>query len=114
MFNADSDDSKKRLGPQLLESSILSIKSKPYDPEMLYVECKICGKPVVWEPGKTTHLLRKAQVNLDMLDETCLILSNGCSACHPEADGYTLAMVHLSSLSPRDLKMLSSARAGKA
>lgn len=74
-----------------------------YDPELLYVECQLCGKPLLWEPGKTTALLVAAGVDVTRLDERCLIVSAGCPACAPHAgDGYTLAVVRLAGLTPEE------------
>ena len=74
-----------------------------YDPELLYVECQMCGKPVLWEPGKTTELLLAAGVDVSRLDERCMIVSAGCPACMPHsAEGYTLAVVRLAGLTPEE------------
>jgi len=74
-----------------------------YDPELLYVECQMCGKPVLWEPGKTTALLLAAGVDASNLDERCMIVSAGCPACVPHAAmGYTLAVVRLAGLTPEE------------
>ena len=74
-----------------------------YDPELLYVECHICGKPVLWEPGRTTELLLEAGVDITALDERCLILSEGCLFCRPkEEHGFTLAVVRVAGLTPEE------------
>ncbi|MDR2161807.1 MAG: hypothetical protein LBO77_06695 [Desulfovibrio sp.] len=74
-----------------------------YDPELLYVECRLCGKPVLWEPGKTTELLLAAGVDISRLDERCLILSEGCPTCRPhENHGFTLAVVRIAGLTPEE------------
>ena len=74
-----------------------------YDPELLYVECHVCGKPVLWEPGRTTELLLEAGVDMRTLDERCLILSHGCPACRPhEEHGFTLAVVRVAGLTPEE------------
>ena|GEM_PF-1856320 len=85
-----------------------SFTAKKYDPEMLYVECQFCGKPVLWEAGKTTLLLESAGIDLAMVDETCMILADGCPACHPEETrGYTLAVVRVAGVSAEEaLQML--------
>lgn len=80
---------------QLLEAPPGADK-KPYDPELIYVECRVCGRPVLWEPGRTTALLAESGVNPASLDEQCLILSDGCRACSPEKDGFQLSIVRLS------------------
>ena len=74
-----------------------------YDPELLYVECQMCGKPVLWEPGKTTELLLAAGMDVSKLDERCMIVSAGCPACVSYAvEGYTLAVVRLAGLTPEE------------
>lgn len=74
-----------------------------YDPELLYVECQVCGKPVLWEEGKTTELLLTAGVDISRLDERCMIVSEGCPSCAPSAkDGYTLAVVRIAGLTPEE------------
>ena len=79
-----------------------------YDPELLYVECRQCGKPVLWEPGRTTQLLLEAGVDMHMLDERCLILSEGCPVCRPEEErGFTLAVVRVAGLTPEEAVYMS-------
>ena len=79
-----------------------------YDPELLYVECHVCGKPVLWEKGKTTELLLSAGVPLDNLDERCMIISEGCPVCTPlEREGYTLAVVRIAGLTPEEAAHMS-------
>ena len=79
-----------------------------YDPELLYVECQVCGKPVLWEKGRTTELLLAAGVNISNLDERCLIVSEGCPACSPfEKEGYTLAVVRIAGLTPEEAAHMS-------
>ncbi len=74
-----------------------------YDPEMLYVECHLCGRPVVWEPGKTTELLQAGGVDFRTVDEHCLILSEGCLACQPnEKHGFSLAVVRIAGVTPNE------------
>lgn len=74
-----------------------------YDPELLYVECHLCGKPVLWEKGKTTELLLAAGVDLTKLDERCMIVAAGCPVCTPLAEeGYTLAVVRIAGLTPEE------------
>lgn len=79
-----------------------------YDPELLYVECQVCGKPVLWEKGRTTELLLAAGVNISNLDERCLIVSEGCPSCSPlEREGYTLAVVRIAGLTPEEAAHMS-------
>jgi hypothetical protein len=85
-----------------------------YDPEMLYVECHVCGKPVIWEVGKTTELLLSAGVDMSNLDERCLILSEGCPACAPgNRSGFTLAVVRIAGLTPEEAAYMAR-RGGSA
>ncbi len=85
----------------LISGAVLGRPS--YDPEMLYVECHLCGKPVLWEPGKTTELLLAAGVDLRTLDERCMIVSEGCPVCKPgEKNGFTLAVVRIAGLTPEE------------
>jgi hypothetical protein len=81
----------------------LSLKAPRFDPELLYVECQNCGKPVLWESGKTTELLLAAGVDIDKLDERCMIVSEGCPMCAPRiGDGYSLAVVRIAGLTPEE------------
>lgn len=77
-----------------------------YDPEMLYVECRTCGKPIIWEKGRTTHILRQSGIDPSTLDANCLILSDACKSCKPHAEGYHLSIVRLASISQQDLLLL--------
>jgi len=52
-----------------------------HDPELMYVECSRCGRPVLWEPGRTTEILNRTGIEFARLDDRCLILSHGCPAC---------------------------------
>lgn len=89
---------------RLLEALRAGVPSgRRYDPEMLYVECHACGKPVLWEAGKTTEILLSAGVDVSKLDERCMILSEGCPSCSPfSGGGYTLAVVRLAGLTPEE------------
>ena len=72
------------------------------------MECRQCGKPVLWGPGQTTSLLTEAGVDMRMLDERCLILSEGCPVCRPEEDhGFTLAVVRVAGLTPEEAAYMS-------
>jgi len=66
-----------------------------FDPELLYVECEKCGRPVVWEPGRTSALLLLAGVELETLDSRCLLVSEGCSACTPGEFYFTTKVTRL-------------------
>ena len=74
-----------------------------YDPELLYVECHVCGKPVLWEAGKTTELLEAADIDMSALDHTCMLLSDGCPLCRPEEwEGFNLSIVRLAGIPIED------------
>ena len=40
--------------------------ARGYDPELMIVECAHCGRPVLWEPGRSTEVL--AGVGIDPLE----------------------------------------------
>lgn len=95
-------------GGSLPEMASAAAAERPYDPELLYVECRACGKPVIWEPGKTTELLRAARVDMKDLDENCLIVSDGCPGCCPhEREGFALVVARLAELSLEDFEAMS-------
>ena len=54
---------------------------KGFDPEMVYVQCGVCGAPVIWEQGKTSELFKTAGIDPLELDPTCILVTNGCPAC---------------------------------
>lgn len=88
---------------EIKNSEDLELETLLFDPELLYVECQLCGKPIVWESGKTTELLLAASVDLSTLDNTCMIVSEGCPHCHPEAHGgFTLAVVRLAGITAEE------------
>ncbi|MBN2141410.1 MAG: hypothetical protein JW718_10470 [Desulfovibrionaceae bacterium] len=64
-----------------------------FDPELLYVECGRCGRPVIWRPGDTTRILEAAGVDLSQLDEGCLLVTEGCPECSPEQKTYSSQVV---------------------
>lgn len=77
---------------------------KAYDPELLYVECQLCGKPVIWEEGKTTELLELAGIDPNVLDDSCMIIADGCPLCQADdGEGFTLAVVRLAGLTPDEV-----------
>ncbi|MDR2893156.1 MAG: hypothetical protein LBV80_08760 [Deltaproteobacteria bacterium] len=79
-----------------------------YDPEMLYVECRKCGNPIMWEPGRTTAILARSCVSPALVDEHCMIISDGCRNCSPHADVFALSIVRLASISAQDLLLMHS------
>lgn len=84
-------------------------KSNPsvgYDLDLLYVECRNCGNPVLWRHGKTSMLVNASGIDTNLLDEECLILSEGCSRCRPQAPAFHLQVVRVAALSPQDIMLL--------
>lgn len=71
------------------------MNTKPYDPELLYVECERCGKPVLWNPGDTTRILAWAGIDAGELDEKCMLVSDGCPACQPGKSSFNTQVVRL-------------------
>lgn len=59
--------------------------AKGYDPELLIVECARCGRPVLWESGRSTEMLAVAGVDPLELDAHCLLLTDGCLRCRPQS-----------------------------
>lgn len=66
-----------------------------FDLDLLYVECAECGLPILWKPGQTARILRQAGIDLATLDERCVLLSQGCPACHPDKSEFTTRVVRL-------------------
>lgn len=54
-----------------------------FDPELLYVECRLCGRPVFWGEGVSTLAVTGAGIAPASLDARCMILTNGCDKCSP-------------------------------
>ncbi len=78
-----------------------------YDLELLYVECHKCGRPVLWDTGKTTRLLKAAGVDLHTIDERCMILSDGCPVCSPNSkQGFPLTVVRVAGLTPEEAVLM--------
>ena len=73
-----------------------------YDPELLYVECAYCGRPVIWETGRATSVVDKAGIDPRGLDAGCLILSEGCSACTHDEVFFQTRVVRLKTMSMAD------------
>lgn len=86
---------------------------RPYDPELLYVECRGCGRPVVWEPGKTTTMLQEANINTMHLDAQCMLLADTCPSCQPGMQLINIQVVRLSTTTNEDLKHIEILK-GKA
>ncbi|MCC8195028.1 MAG: hypothetical protein LIP28_10320 [Deltaproteobacteria bacterium] len=78
-----------------------------YDLDLIYVECRLCGKPVLWEKGKTSLLLHASGIDVSLLDSECMILSEGCPQCRPGASPFHLNVVRVTSITPQDVLLLS-------
>ena len=85
-----------------------------YDLDLIYVECQYCGKPVIWEKGKTSLLLRASGIDTNLLDAECMILSEGCPQCRPGMALFHLHVVRVTSFTPQDALLLSSENRGNA
>lgn len=93
---------------QILDGGPVLPGLSAYDPEMIYVECRVCGRPVFWEAGHTTALLTQAGVDFSTLDERCLLLSEGCPVCRPEEDyGFSIAVVRIAGLTAEESVYMS-------
>ncbi|SHN55674.1 hypothetical protein [Desulfovibrio litoralis] len=68
---------------------------KQFDPELLYVECRHCGSPLLWGAGQTTAMLLGAGVDISRLDASCLLLSERCPNCQPNIHEFSLSVVKL-------------------
>lgn len=68
-----------------------SVPDQDFDPEMLYVECSTCGRPLIWEKGTTTFLIKHSGVDGN-LSPDWLMLSNGCPICRPDQTEFVLTL----------------------
>lgn len=66
-----------------------------FDPDLMYVECKHCGRPVVWTKGRTSQVLQGADVEHLILDASCMILTHGCPRCVPGETRFRLQVVQV-------------------
>ncbi|MES9996849.1 hypothetical protein [Desulfovibrio aminophilus] len=69
--------------------------AKKMDPELIYVECAQCGHPLLWAAGDTTRILLGAGIDPASLDETCMIVSEGCPRCSPGEKVFSTHVVRL-------------------
>ncbi len=80
----------------------------PFDVELLFVECRRCERPLLWEAGKTTEMLLSSGVDISALDEHCLILSDGCPSCSADAEhGFSLTIVRIAGVSPEEAVLMA-------
>lgn len=82
-----------------------------YDLDLLYVECRLCGKPVLWDKGKTSMLVHASGIDVTLLDSECMILSEGCPACRPQTPLFHMQVVRVAALTLQDFMLLSENKA---
>jgi hypothetical protein len=68
-----------------------------FDPALLYVECLICGRPVLWRPARTHSLIEAAGFLPEELDHSCLIGTEGCPVCAPDRTSFPAMLVRVES-----------------
>ena len=70
--------------------------ARGYDPELMMVECARCGRPVLWEPGRSTAVLASVGIDPLELDAHCLLLTDGCAHCRPrQKEGFSVQVFRL-------------------
>lgn len=79
---------------------------KLLDPELMYVECSLCGEPVIWGPGRTTDIIMSAEIELSRLDDQCMIISHGCPKCAGDEVFYETRIVRVSDIMLPDMNFL--------
>ena len=91
-------------GTHPASGSTAKTREKAFDPELMFVECFRCGEPLLWEPGRATAMLENAGVEPAILDEHCMILSDGCPNCTRGQVFFETKVVRVHSNTPgRDL-----------
>ncbi|WP_235894010.1 hypothetical protein [Oceanidesulfovibrio indonesiensis] len=76
---------------------ILVVGRRRFDPELLYVECLQCGRPVLWRPTRTRSLIEASGLLPEELDHSCLIGTDGCPVCSPELGSFKTILVRVES-----------------
>ncbi len=66
-----------------------------FDPDLMYVECKHCGRPVLWSTGRTSEILKGVDVARAELDASCMILTHGCPRCEPGERQFRLQIIRV-------------------
>ncbi len=56
-------ESVRLLGTKVLEKNRLPQSKAGFDPELLYVECARCHRPLLWEQGETSKLIRRSKID---------------------------------------------------
>ena len=75
---------------------------RTFDPELIYVECARCGRPLLWERGRATVFIAGTGVAYGELDMQCMIVGDGCPVCQPERSGYRHRIVRVRSVAEHD------------
>lgn len=79
-------------------------KSRKFDPELLFVECHKCGRPLLWNEGEASQIVEQSGIDAKKLDAQCLILAEGCPQCAPGEGGYMVRVVRLREDGYKDVK----------
>lgn len=91
-----------RLDGEVARQPHVPAHPKGHDPELMFVECVRCGRPVMWEHGRATQELRDAGVRSADLDDHCMIVTDGCAQCRPENGAYRVKVIRISGIEQRD------------
>ncbi|AAS94969.1 hypothetical protein [Nitratidesulfovibrio vulgaris] len=78
------------------------VHKRDFDPELMYAECARCGRPLLWEQGRSTLFVAGTGVAYGDLDMQCMIISDGCPRCQPERTGYRHRIVRVGSVEMHD------------
>lgn len=65
------------------------------DPDLLYVECRQCGNPVLWGQGRTAKILKQAGIPSGQLSARHLLVTDGCPSCSPDQVHYETHVIEL-------------------
>jgi len=80
--------------PRVLAS--FTSMARGYDPELMIVECARCGRPVLWESGRSTEVLAGVGIDPLELDAHCLLMTDGCPYCRPrQEEGFSVQVFRL-------------------
>jgi hypothetical protein len=77
-------------------SKSLGTRRRPFDPDLLFIECSKCGRALNWEKGATSMFLVRSGIDTGNLDSSFMILSMGCANCSPDELGYLTKLVQFS------------------
>ena len=79
---------------------------RPMDPDLVYVECQRCGRPILWEDGRTATILSQAGIDVSGVDDHCFIASDGCPHCTPGEVSFETRLVRLNDSFAAELALL--------